>query len=98
MESLQLNPAELDNPESETKRWIRCLANTAKSENRTDVAEYLRTITPAGTTGEFTPAMKTENQIEDIENFILLIIPGCTVLNLTGHLYGHCVNLQPYSI
>lgn len=51
-ESLQLNPSTLANPEPETKRWIRCLAIQAKSENRTDVVKYLREITPAGTTGE----------------------------------------------
>ena len=50
-ENLQLNPSALDNPEPETKRWIRCLANAAKSENRKDVVQHLRTITPAGTTG-----------------------------------------------
>ena len=55
-ERLQLDPAALDNPEPETKRWIRCLANAAKSENRMDVVTYLRTITPAGTTGELTTA------------------------------------------
>ena len=54
-ECLQLtDPAALKNPEPETKRWIRCLASTAKSQNRTDLVEYLRTITPAGTTGKFT--------------------------------------------
>ncbi|XP_068712572.1 uncharacterized protein [Montipora foliosa] len=50
-ESLHLTPTALDNPQNEDKRWIRCLANTAKSENRKDVVEYLRTIVPCGTTG-----------------------------------------------
>ena len=51
-ESLHLKPTALANPQSEDKRWIRCLANTAKSENRKDVVEYLRTIVPCGTTGK----------------------------------------------
>ncbi|XP_068712595.1 uncharacterized protein [Montipora foliosa] len=50
-ESLHLTSTALDNPENEDKRLIRCLANTAKSQNRKDVVEYLRTIVPAGTTG-----------------------------------------------
>ncbi|XP_068712717.1 uncharacterized protein [Montipora foliosa] len=50
-ESLHLTPTALDNPENEDKRWIRCFANTAKSQNRNDVVEYLRNIVPAGTTG-----------------------------------------------
>ena len=53
-ECLQLTPAELENPEPGTQRWIRRLANEAKSQNRIDVVEYLRTITPAGTTGTST--------------------------------------------
>ena len=53
-ECLQLTPAELKNPESGTQRWIRRLANEAKSQNRIDVVEYLRTIAPAGTTGTST--------------------------------------------
>ena len=53
-ECLQLNQTTLENPEPETKGWIRCLANTAKSERRTDVVKYLRAIAPAGTTGELT--------------------------------------------
>ena len=56
-EYLQLSdPAALENPEPETKRWIRCLATTAKSQNRKDLVEHLRTMTPAGTTGEFVTA------------------------------------------
>ena len=50
-ESLHLTSTALDNPENEDKRLIRCLANTAKSQNRKDVVEYLRTIVPDGTTG-----------------------------------------------
>ena len=65
-ESLQLNPAALENPEPETKRWIRCLARNAKSENRTDVVRYLRTIAPAGTTGELTTEVKMKNQAKSV--------------------------------
>lgn len=57
-ECLQLNQTTLKNPDPETKRWIRCLANAAKSERRMDVVKYLRTIAPAGTTGELTTAVK----------------------------------------
>ena len=56
-ECLQLNPTTMDNPNPETKRWVRCLANAAKSERRVDVVKYLRTIVPAGTTGELTTAV-----------------------------------------
>ena len=51
-ECLQLNRTTLENPDPETKGWIRCLANTAKSERRVDVIKHLRTIAPSGTTGE----------------------------------------------
>ena len=51
---LQLTPADLKNPEPETQRWIRYLANEAKSQNRNEIIEYLRTIAPAGTTGTST--------------------------------------------
>ena len=51
-ERLHLTPTALENPEKEDRQWIRCLANTAKSQNRNDVVEYLRTIVPSGTTGK----------------------------------------------
>ena len=51
---MQLNQTTLENPDPEAKRWIRCLANAAKSERRMDVVKHLRTIAPAGTTGELT--------------------------------------------
>ena len=57
-ECLQLNTTTLDNPDPETKRWIRCLSNTAKSEKRMDVVKYLRTIAPAGTTGKLATVVK----------------------------------------
>ena len=53
-ECLQLTPADLKNPEPETQRWIRYLANEAKSQNRSEIIEYLRKIVPAGTTGTLT--------------------------------------------
>lgn len=43
----------LENPNPETKRLIRCLANKAKQSNRPDVVRELRKVSPAGTTGEF---------------------------------------------
>ena len=52
-ESLQLDSNSLANPEPETKRWIRCFASQAISENRTDVVEYLREITAADIIGEY---------------------------------------------
>ena len=59
-EFLQLNTITLDNPDPETKRWIRCLANTAKGAKRLDVVQYLRTIAPAGTTGELSTAVEMQ--------------------------------------
>ena len=50
-DNLQLNQAALAAPEPETTRMIRCLATIAKNENRLDVVQHLRQITPAGTTG-----------------------------------------------
>lgn len=51
-DNMQLEQASLEQPDSETKTWIRCLARKAKDSNRLDVFEHLREITPAGTTGE----------------------------------------------
>ena len=50
-ENRQLELTSLEQPEPETRKWIRCLASNAKDLNRPDVVEYLRQITPAGTTG-----------------------------------------------
>lgn len=52
-ETLELNQEALANPEPETTRLIRSFAIIAKGENRLDVVEHLRQITPAGTTGFF---------------------------------------------
>ena len=51
-ETLQLDHASLEQPDSDTKKQIRCLAREASLCNRPDVVKYLREITPAGTTGE----------------------------------------------
>lgn len=51
-ETLQLDQASLEQPDSDIKKQIRCLAREASCSNRPDVVEYLREITPAGTTGE----------------------------------------------
>ena len=51
-ETLRLDQASLEQPDSDTKKQIRCLAREAIRSNRPDVVEYLREITPAGTTGE----------------------------------------------
>ena len=48
---LNLDEVSLENPDPETKRLIRCLANKAKQSNRPDVVRELREATPAGTTG-----------------------------------------------
>ena len=50
-DSLKLDEVSLENPDPETKRLIRCLANKAKQSNRPDVVRKLREVTPAGTTG-----------------------------------------------
>jgi len=52
-ENMQLEQASLEEPDSETKALIRCLARKSKDSNRLDVFQHLREITPAGTTGEF---------------------------------------------
>ena len=51
LESLSLEHEALKDPDSETKRQIRCLCLQAKSLQRLDVVERLRKIAPAGTTG-----------------------------------------------
>ena len=51
MENLQLKQKSLEQPEPRTRKWIRDLARIAKCSNRLDVVQYLRNITPAGTTG-----------------------------------------------
>ena len=48
---LKLDEVSLENPDPETKRLIRCLANKAKQSNRPDVVRELREVAPAGTTG-----------------------------------------------
>ena len=50
-ETLELSEEALENPDPETTRLIRSFAMIAKGENRLDVVEHLRQMTPAGTTG-----------------------------------------------
>ena len=50
---LQTKQASLEQPDCQTKALIRCLARKSKDLDRHDVFQYLREITPAGTTGEF---------------------------------------------
>ena len=52
-ESLHLDKKCLEQPNRETKRTIRYLEKRAMDLNRIDVVNFLREITPAGTTGEF---------------------------------------------
>ncbi len=49
---MPLDRASLQELAPETKTLIRSLSRQAKNSNRPDVLEYLREITPAGTTGE----------------------------------------------
>ena len=53
-ENFHLDQTDLEKPNPETKRMIRCFAATAKDSKRIDVVKHLREITPAGTTGELT--------------------------------------------
>ncbi|KAJ7369305.1 hypothetical protein OS493_039889, partial [Desmophyllum pertusum] len=76
-ETLQLNRSSLEEPEPDTKGWIRCLAREAKCSDRLDVVKHLREIVPAGTTG---PLL---NEHLDVRN-----IPGQQRLDLAVHLCG----------
>ena len=51
-ETIKVEDASLEQPDSETKTLIRCVARKAKESNRLDVFKHLREITPAGCTGE----------------------------------------------
>lgn len=62
-ETIQLDQASLEQPDSDTKKRIRFLAREASRCGRLDVVEYLKEITPAGTTGECL-------------SVLLIIIPG----------------------
>ena len=53
METIQLDQASLEQPDSDTKKRIRFWAREACRCGRLDVVEYLKEITPAGTTGEY---------------------------------------------
>ena len=52
IKSLKLSQASLEMPDDDTKKWIRCLAREANVSGKLDVVKSLRTISPAGTTGE----------------------------------------------
>ena len=52
LETIQLDQAFLQQPDSDTKKLLRCLGREAIRCHRPDVVVYLREITPAGTTGE----------------------------------------------
>ena len=54
LQSLEMEVTSLEEPEPETRKWIRCLARNANCSHRMDVVKHLRTITPAGTTGRCT--------------------------------------------
>lgn len=54
VKTFRLKSAALADPTAETKQWIRCLAMNAKNEHRMDIVTHLRSIVPAGTTGELT--------------------------------------------
>ena len=51
-ETIQLDHASLEQPDSDAKKRIRFLAREASRCGRLDVVEHLKEITPAGTTGE----------------------------------------------
>lgn len=53
LDILHLEQESLQIPQPGTKRLLRNLARVAKEMNRLDVFEFLREITPAGTTGNF---------------------------------------------
>ena len=51
--SLKIDEASLRQPDTDTKRWVRCLFKTAVREEKLDLVRHLRQITSAGTTGIF---------------------------------------------
>lgn len=53
LDILHLEQESLQIPQPGTKRLLRNLAKVAKEMNRLDVFDFLRKITPAGTTGNF---------------------------------------------
>ena len=65
LEHLQLEHTSLEQPEPETRKWIRCLARNAKCSNRLDVVEYLRQITAAGATGRFDTGIVNDDDYDD---------------------------------
>ena len=51
-DTIKVEDASLEQPDSDTKTLIRCVARKAKESNRLDVFQHLREIVPAGCTGE----------------------------------------------
>ena len=51
-DTIKVEDASLEKPDSETKTLIRSVARKAKESNRLDVFQHLRKIVPAGCTGE----------------------------------------------
>ena len=68
IENRQLERSALEQPEPETRKWIRCLASNAKDLNRPDVVKYLREITPAGTTGRCDTSIVGDDDDDDDDN------------------------------
>lgn len=50
-DTIKVEDASLEQPDSDTKTLIRCVARKAKESNRLDVFQHLREIVPAGCTG-----------------------------------------------
>ena len=65
LQNLQLEHTSLEQPEPETRRWIRCLARNANNSNRLDVVKYLRKITPAGTTSRYDSGIVGDDDDDD---------------------------------
>ena len=65
IENLQLERTSLEQPNPETRKWIRCLARNANCLNRLDVVEYLRQITAAGATGRCDTGIVNDDDYDD---------------------------------
>ena len=64
-ENRQLELTSLEQPEPETRKWIRCLARNANCLNRLEVVEYLRQITAAGATGRCGTDIVNDDNFDD---------------------------------
>jgi len=94
-ESLSLEPSSLEQPNAETKLWIRCFSRKALSADRTDVVEILRGIVPAGTTG---PLLLEARDVMDIS----VKTAQTLTVNLSGRdewkLFAERLGLNPAEI